>query len=166
MLTMAAIISLIHQKATEHGIDPLMLQAMAQVESGLNPWAIRYEPNYRYILSPLEWASKLRITKESEEMMQKSSLGLLQVMGALARELGHKDHLTQLFDPELNINYSCAYLKRQMKRFDKVDQLIASYNAGTPRWDSFQGDWENGEYVKKVMKEWDRLKAAQTVKTP
>jgi soluble lytic murein transglycosylase-like protein len=158
VLTTAAIIALIQAKAIEHDVDPLLLQAICKVESNFNPWAIRYEPDYRYTINPMDWGHKLGITPQSEEFLQKSSLGLCQVMGALARELGHSDHLSQLFIPALNLNYACKYLKRQMKRFQKQDQLISSYNAGTPRWNHGESRWENQVYVNKVQAEMQRIR--------
>ena len=72
-------------------------------ESGADPHAIRYEPGWKYLYNTDKFAKKCRITEATESVLQSCSLGLMQDMGTVARELGHTENLVTLFYPQTGI---------------------------------------------------------------
>ena len=156
-----AIVALIHQKAIEHSCDPELLQAIVQIESAYNPNATRYEPNYKWIFHPRDHAEALGIKYEDELRLQMSSLGLAQVMGALARELGLKEHLTELLKPKANLDYACKYLRKLMVRYGSNEaSIISAYNAGTAK-KRLSGMYYNQTYVDKVSRVLEDIRRAR-----
>lgn len=131
------------------GLDQDLIAAIIQVESGGNKFAMRYEPNYKWTYYTRECASRYGIDLATEEMMQKCSFGPMQVMGAVAREFGFTGYMTELCSNDLGIYYGCKHLKRLSERFANEADLIASYNAGSPRKTS-GGFYENQQYLDKV----------------
>lgn len=99
---------LLHQAASDFGLQPALLKAIMAAESGFNPAAV----------SP------------------KGAIGLMQVMPATAEryglQAGAKKSLQQkLADPQTNIRLSARYLRDLTRLFPGQPELvIASYNAG------------------------------------
>ncbi len=61
---------------------------------------------------------------------QRTSLGLMQIMGAVARERGFKGpRLTDLLDPASGLEWGCKHLAALCRRFDFEDAITA-YNGG------------------------------------
>lgn len=160
--------------ASRHGLPPDLVTAIVAVESAGNPWAWNPEPRYRYYWdvrtntffrapSPQELASErppadfraLGGDPDQEWWAQAASWGLMQVMGAVAREYGFEaPYLTKLLDPLPNLEYGCRHLARLRNRYLRQhgwDGVIAAYNAGSPR-KSEAGLWGNQPYVDKVRK--------------
>lgn len=89
--------------AERHDIDPLLLHAIAHVESRHNTQAV----------SPA------------------GARGLMQVMPATAKRFGLKDPVRELMQAPLNVEASAAYLKTLQARFGNDLRLVlAAYNAG------------------------------------
>lgn len=114
------------------GLDPLLIQAIVEHESGGNVWAVRYEPAWKWFVTPETHAARLGITADTEKQLQSMSLGPMQVMGAVARELGFKGLLTELLGAEAGINYGCLKLKSLLVRYGNEDDAISAYNQGSP----------------------------------
>jgi len=165
--------------AARHNLPPLLVIAIIEQESGGNLWAWNPEPHYRYLwdvrlnrafrtLSPEERASEtpppdfpcLAGDRDQEWWGQAASWGLMQVMGAVAREHGYRGaYLPELCDPELNLDYGCRHLVSLRLRFYGAhgwEGVIAAYNAGSPR-KTAHGQFENQRYVDEVLA---RLKGA------
>lgn len=141
--------------ATQHGINPLLVAAIIEVESAGNPWAMRFEPTWPYYID-----EHVRGVSEDTELMQQStSWGLMQVMGTTARELGcDAPFLSALCEPKVGIEFGCRYLARQLERYDGNEvAAVAAYNAGTAR-ESEDGGWVNQSYVNKVWSAYGRLR--------
>lgn len=144
---------IIIKKANKYRLPPQLVRAIIKVESSNNNYAIRYEKNYRWLYKPEKFAGALQ-TLDTEKYMQKCSLGLMQVMGAVAREHGCDDtFLSKLFDPEINLEYGCKYLSILKRRFGDMTDCIAAYNAGSPR-KLDDGSYVNQKYVDRVLKNW------------
>lgn len=142
------------------GIDWAMGLAIAEVESDFNPWAVRFEPNWKYPYQVDKMARSMNpvITSATEGVLQATSWGVMQLMGTVARELGYRDHLTRLVDPALNISLGLRHLARLKRTGYTVDDWIASYNAGSPK--KFpNGIYANQAYVDKVGRAWERWKS-------
>lgn len=137
-------------------ITPELVLAIIKVESNFNSSAVRYEPNYTYLVSP-HAVKPVECSYRTEIELQKMSWGLMQVMGAVAREYGFRGWLTRLLSPDHNIYYGITHLKmlekrgiEMTKRYRKhhygLNDLISDYN---------DGDWrkrDNVLYISKVKK--------------
>ncbi len=164
---------LLQQTAARHGLSPLLVSAVVQVESEGNPYAWNPEPHYRWFWdvrrnAPFRTLTQAEIENETpprdfptlagdrdqEWWAQQASWGLMQVMGAVARELGYnRKYLTQLIDAEDSLEYGCRKLLQLKGRFFEGrgwPGVIAAYNAGSPRVDG-AGRYVNQGYVDKVM---------------
>jgi soluble lytic murein transglycosylase-like protein len=149
--------ALISAAAKSHALPESLIAALVRVESGGDPWAVRYEPLFydRYCHNQPVIA-KPPCTLATERRLRACSFGLMQIMGQTARERGFTGtFLTSLCDPETNLDMGCRHLTWLCQRYfdrDGWDGVIAAYNAGSPR--PGKGGWkfENQPYVDKVRK--------------
>lgn len=147
----ASIPDLIAAAAATHGLPQEIVAAVVQVESGGNPWATRFEAKYPYLwdvnanaamrtvwqYTPLGGFPSLRgCSGHTEWASQKTSWGLMQVMGAVARERGFRGvFLSQLCDPATGLDIGCKHLKHLYSRHHDGrgwKGVLAAYNAGSP----------------------------------
>jgi soluble lytic murein transglycosylase-like protein len=133
-----------------HDIDPEIVAALITQESNWDPWVARYEPTYSYLYKPDEFAKKNKITRLTEECLQKVSFGLGQIMGAVAREMGHEDSLLKMSDPKINVDIMCKYLNRLENSSKSTDDIIAMYNGGKGALQKVDGKYKNQSYVDSV----------------
>lgn len=129
------------------GINPHWLMAIIQQESAWNPFAIRYELTYRYLYHPELFKIN---TLNTELIAQRTSWGLGQLMGAVARELGHLGYLSELLDPKTNIYYMCLLISRCMKTSSQQSDIFAMYNGGEGALRLINGKYPNQTYVDSV----------------
>ena len=132
-----------------YGIEPDLVYGICQKESGFVPEAVRYEDGYRYLFDP----SRVRprgCSLDTEIVMQKTSWGVMQVMGGVLRELGFTGWMTGIVgDIPAQVDYGCRHLGRFIRRYGLPD-AIAAYNAGSPRQNE-AGVLVNQEYVDAVL---------------
>ena len=114
----------------EHGLEPALLLALMQVESGFNPSA----------------------------RSSQGALGLMQVQPfsgqLMARELGITWRgKSTLLDPEQNIRIGAAYLARMHETFRDLELSLAAYNVGPGRLQEILegGKRPTGVYARKVQ---------------
>ena len=151
---------LVTEECKRQGLEPFLVHSIIQVESSQDPWVIRYEPNFKWTLpvaKSMNFAKGWGVNLETEMIAQKTSWGLMQVMGAVARELGLVGPLTKLITPEVGIEYGCKQLKRLKERNKKFEDLVSAYNMGTAKKDS-KGKYLNQNYVTKVLAFYDNYK--------
>jgi soluble lytic murein transglycosylase-like protein len=141
----------IREVASETNIPWNLLAAIVQTESGGNPYAARFEPDYKYYFKVKEFAKQNQITDITETVLQKTSWGLCQLMGGLCRELGHTGSLLEVLDQELNLKLCAKHLLNLIKKHPERDAMLAAYNAGSPIKDLKTGKYRNQEYVDKVL---------------
>ena len=111
------------------GLDPVLVWAVVEQESSWRPDATRYEEHYRWLVVPAEGCGLP--DGQAEIRGQRTSWGLMQVMGAVARELGLSGPFEALLRPGLGLEYGCRYLARQLRVTDgDVRGALASYNSG------------------------------------
>ena len=103
-------LNIIYSRAAEFKIDPLIVASIIWVESKGFVYAARFEPNYKYTFRVDHFAKYQGITKTTELNLQKTSFGLMQIMGATARWLKYDGALPALYKPENNIYWGCKYL--------------------------------------------------------
>lgn len=149
--------------ASKHGIPEQLLRAIVHVESAGDPWAMRFEPGYRWLWDvrasqpyrgdPQSLPAPAFVSRDTELTGQRTSWGLMQVMGAVARELGYRGrYLSALCDPDMGMEYGCRHLVALHRRFGSQgwEAVAAAYNAGSPRRDSSTGRWVNQAYIDRV----------------
>lgn len=132
--------------AEPHGLDTDLVLAVVAQESSGRPGAWNPEPHYRWFWD-ISANSPFRVVTDSEVASQRppddfdgddaewwgqqSSWGLLQVMGAVARERGFAAvDLPDLCVPWIGIRYGIAQLVHLRKRFGSGDDMLATYNGG------------------------------------
>jgi len=126
----AAVDQIIASKSTQYNVDESLIRAVIQQESN---WDI----NARL------WEPKLNTP----------SIGLMQVLVTTASSVaGTLIAEDQLYDPNINIDIGVKYLGMLQNQFGSqgLQAVIASYNAGSPRFTS-EGSFINQDYVDKVM---------------
>ena len=114
-------------KAALYGLDPALVCAVCEQESGWDCWAMRYEPAFfvRYI------AHQPNLT-DTERQARATSWGLMQVMGEVARELGfsHK-FLAMLCDPDICLTVGCNKLSKCLAAAGGVEaEALMKWNGG------------------------------------
>ena len=83
-----------------------------------------------------DWQSKFpqwpHIDYKSTITLQKSSIGLCQVMGSTAIDMGFNDVTTKMTLPEVSLEYGVKYWYLQSKRFDITNplEIYFAYNTG------------------------------------
>lgn len=157
----------VHAKAA--GLRPELVTAVVEQESSTNRWAWRPEPAYRYLwnvktkapfrtLSNWEQATEiappdfpyLGASRNQEWWGQQASWGLMQVMGAVARERGWTGHyFPELCDPDVGLIVGCRHLSALLA-WAKGDERLAlrAYNAGFAP--SAQGDAYAAEVLARI----------------
>lgn len=157
------IVKMIRQVAEECGLEINFVMAIASVESNFDYQARRFEPKWEYWYQLSAFSEQNGITALTEQTDQATSWGVMQVMGTVCRELGHKSKLTDVLeDPILGIRYGCKKLIQIQKRYEDEDAVISAYNAGSARRNknplSVGLQWSNQEYVNKVKASLTRLR--------
>jgi soluble lytic murein transglycosylase-like protein len=151
------ILEIVKAKAQEHHLDDKLLRALVLQESSGDQNAKRYEPDYKWLYFPEKCAHSLSISTDVETRNQKTSWGLMQVMGAVAREDGFCDHLEHLCLPEVGLEHGCILLKRLLSRDGySVDDAVSAYNQGTRR-KTPGGFYLNQKYVNEVFQKYREL---------
>ena len=148
-MTVMEMEKLAEELAKFHQLDHILVGAIIDTESNWDTFAIRHESHYKYILNAEIHAKRCRTTQNTEIMLQSCSLGLMQVMGGVARELLWNDPLPRLFEPEIGIKLGCMKLEQLSKRHKLQEDIIAAYNAGSPR--KIGSIYTNQGYVNKVL---------------
>ena len=128
-----ALAPLITETAAEFGIDPLLLHAVAHVESRHDARAVSHA----------------------------GARGLMQVMPATARRFGVGNPEHALFDAQVNLRASAAFLQQLRQRYgDDLRLTLAAYNAGEGAVSTYGGVPpypETQAYVRNVMAVYRRL---------
>jgi soluble lytic murein transglycosylase-like protein len=137
------LIEVVRVVASAHGLDPVLVAAIVQKESSWNPWAMRYEPGYRWLYPSRSEVYRSGVASlETEKAHQMTSWGLMQVMGAVARERGCTfPFMSGLCLPEMGVEYGCRHLVWLRDRWslhgdERLCDLISAYNAGRPTPDN------------------------------
>ena len=120
-----ALDALARRAAAQHGLAESLVCAIAEQESGWDPWAIRYEPGFfdRYVPKNLS---------ATEAHARAFSWGVMQVMGQVARENGFTGkYLSELSDPESGLEIGCRVLKAKWtKAGGDLRQTLLHWNGG------------------------------------
>jgi soluble lytic murein transglycosylase-like protein len=129
------LLALAHKSALTQSLDPALVCAVVEQESGWNTWAMRYEPAFftKYV-APLYTNNKITAT---EAWARGFSWGLMQVMGQVARESGFEStFLSSLCDAETGLTIGCKVLRRKFDaaRGDLTQALLAWNGGSNPNY--------------------------------
>jgi soluble lytic murein transglycosylase-like protein len=143
-MTKEEMIAAARAAAARHGLDPALVCAVVEQESGWNQWAMRYEAAFRIrYVAP----QKLPIT---EEIARSISWGLMQVMGQVAREAGFQGNfLSELCDAEAGLEWGCKVLAKKLAETGDPARAL-------PLWNG-RG---NAEYATQVLARTNRYETA------
>lgn len=166
--------ALIQGAAGEKQLPPPIVRALVIQESGGRVWAWNPEPRYRYLwdvnerrpfqrrltetellskFPPKDFPAPAGVDADAEWWGQQASWGLMQIMGAVARECGYAGaFLGGLYEPAVNLEIGCRHLKGLARRYLATagwPGVVAAYNAGSPRVTA-NGKFENQKYVDSV----------------
>ena len=141
-LSKQEILNLVDLAAYNYSLEPKLIRAIAITESNLNPYAVRYEKAFKYLFQVDELAKKVGCTKNTMHSMQKTSWGIMQVMGAVAYENGlaeRKDEnerwASAMLNPILSIDVGCSFIREKVLKKSGLNpkSIYAVYNAGSIR---------------------------------
>ncbi len=138
-------------KALKYHLDEKLMDAIIQVESNYNFYAVRFEAKTDYLNNPARFAKLNFTTISSEQTLQHFSWGLFQIMGFLARDLEFLGPMPSLCDVDTNLELGCKFLSKLGKKYHSVTDIISAFNAGVPAKDPSTGKYINQLYVDKVL---------------
>ena len=150
----------IEDASDQSGIPENVIAAIALTESSGNRYAVRFEKDYKYTFEIKKCALIAQTTDTTEMMLQMTSWGYMQVMGAVARELGLPGSILTLLEPQINFKFACLLLKRLAKKYRDRSDIFAAYNAGSVIKKT-DGKYQNQEYVDRVI---DHLNAVNAIR--
>jgi soluble lytic murein transglycosylase-like protein len=130
---------------------------LIKTESNFDPNAIRFEQNYQWLFATKSLSKELRCSEDTMINMQKTSWGLVQIMGAVACEIGFKGWCTKLCVPEINLNWGCEYLRRIILKQNLLDPLdiYAAWNHGSAK--KIKGIYVNDAAVQRFKAHYDLI---------
>lgn len=145
--------------ANEYCLDERVIRAVISIESDWRIYAARYEPGYLWTYEVKRMSEIVGCTTETMKIMQKTSYGLMQVMGAVYLEYADKEgEVTSplcLVTPALGIRYGCMHLASKANTYTNPLDLYAAYNAGSVR--KVDGKYVNQRAVSKFEKAYKNL---------
>lgn len=176
--------------AGKYRLDPDLVQAICEQESTYRPNAWNPEPRFRWFwdvrrnkpfrpITPIEALSKfppkdfpapVGVDADAEYWGQQASWGLMQVMGAVARQMGFKGaFLTETLNPTINLDLGGDYFQLLLHQMtaraapgigDRVvlASTLADWNGGPSGNlpDLIQD--RNRDYASDVLKRYDRIR--------
>jgi len=166
---------LVEAIAAPHGLDVDLVLAIIAQESRGRAAAWNPEPRYRWVAHwetgeawpitdaqatmktpPPDFPHPPGVDADAEFLGQQASWGLLQVMGAVARERGFRGtDLPALCEPWRGLYYGVAQLVYLRKRFGTGDDLLATYNGGPA------AKGKNRDYVAAVHRRLEEIGASR-----
>ncbi len=117
----------VERTAKKYGVDPLFIWSIMKQESGFDP-------------SATSWVG---------------ASGLMQLMPTTAADeakiIGKEKY--SLYSARDNIELGASHISRLIKRYGRLDQVAAAYNAGAGnvnRWNSDRADWEADAWMEAI----------------
>lgn len=115
-----------------YGLDPALVCAVCEQESGWNVWAMRYEPAFQ-----VRYVNKIPNISDTERIARSTSWGLMQLMGQVAREKGFSHtFLAMLCDPDIGLSMGVRKLKECLDEEggDEAKALLRWNGGGNPEY--------------------------------
>ncbi len=150
--------------AKKYALKKLLLKAVAEVESGMNQTAYRYEPGFwaKYMKDNPEW-------KDKDPSVVSASYGLCQLMWSTAWGLGFRGTQEDLWNPVINVELGGKLLRVLIDKVRKraawtdsrlwdIEIALACYNGGAFGNPDEKGNLRNQRYVDRVLDAYVLLK--------
>ena len=118
---------------SKYGVSPALILAHIKQESSFNPNAYRNEP-----------------------AINDASMGLMQMLVRTAKSFDSGATLDKLRNPEYSIDLGTQYISQNLRKWPKLQDAIAAYNAGVPRLDE-EGYYVNSKGDRMVQKYVDKV---------
>lgn len=126
----------INRAAKKYEIPTRFVMAIIAQESMCNPFRTRKEPKWKYFTDksgkPISEKSATTFLEPQEIELQRTSMGLMQVMGSVAREMGYFGKLEDLLNVETNLDWGCKKLRMLINKHKTLQDAAEAYNAGKP----------------------------------
>lgn len=153
----------IREAADVHGHPRELLRAMVQQESTFQPYRNRFEQDFydTYVKGrKLDYVPPLCLPI-TEALGRATSWGLLQVMGATARQFGFRGWFPELCIPEVGLEWGCRYLADLRRKFggEGWPVVVRAYNGG-PGGRHNEANEYPGEVLQKLGGRWPDVPAA------
>lgn len=142
----------IDKYSVKFDVSSSLIRAIIYIESRGDITAIRYEPQ----LKKAKWYNKNLSFKNKKDDFTYCSYGLMQILFATAKALGYKGTPINLYNIKDNIYYGTKYIKNLIKRYGNTEDVISSYNQGTPKKNA-KGKYKNQQYVNAVSRHMRKL---------
>lgn len=154
--------NMIDVSARSYDMDVNLIAAMVMQETGGGAWKTEFEPDFKYLYKVTEFALGRGITEITETIHQKTSWGLLQIMGASAREIGFRGDIPELARPAVGLKWGCIKLRAVFDKYGKNAQadIAAAWNHGSAQKKP-DGTYVNQKYVVGVMRYYTDLTGGQ-----
>jgi soluble lytic murein transglycosylase-like protein len=125
---------LIQRAAARHGLPAQVLAGLVCQESGGIPWAIRFEPRYRWLVWEIirrPAAAWRLMSRDTREWSQRVSWGPCQIMGAVAVERGFRGWPPELCQWDVGLHYGAKHLAWCLRRRGgDMHRALLRYNGG------------------------------------
>ena len=138
---------LVEQVALETDIPAELLHAICEVESNFRTKAFKRNDGGRTNHA----FGVCQVLRRTGEMVLKTKMNGCKKNYKWTPKSKRTKDACPLFDPHTNITAAALYLKTQMNRYKTLEDLIASYNAGSIRRNKKSGDYINRHYINKVF---------------
>ena len=128
-----ALVNLAKDQAKQLLLDPALVCAVVEQESGWNPWAMRFEPMFlaHYVKPSLPEAPT------TGEIARATSWGLMQIMGQVALESGFEGRFySELCDPAVGLLWGSKKLQHCLdaRGGDQEKALLMWNGGGNPEY--------------------------------
>ena len=120
----------------------IVISVIATLISFSNKFPLKYKDEIikysnEYELDPSFVASIINTESSFKEdtVSSQGAIGLMQIMPQTAKYISNlmgetRFNTEMLFDPEININYGCYYLRYLLSKFEDEKVTLSAYNAG------------------------------------
>lgn len=121
--------------AESYQLPLVIVNGIVMVESGGNPFAMRFEQAFydHYIKGkPLSFIPA-GCSRDTEAICRATSFGLMQIMGETARNVGFRGWPGELLSPLVGLEWGCRYLRRLADRYlaeGGWPMVCRAYNGG------------------------------------
>lgn len=152
MFLLDDLIKLARRECKIRKIDRKIISTIITIESSWRTESARYERYFTWIMDEEKFAKLHGINEATEIIFQKTSWGLMQVMGGTARDVGYNGWLPNLCDPVIGVRVGCEYFVKVCSEYVNLEDQFAAYNGGRGAIKrNSDGHYINQDYVDKAM---------------
>lgn len=133
------------------GIESGLLEAIATIESKLNPYVVNVQGR-GYQFRSLQEAARF-VEKKIDQGIQNISVGPMQLHVPSHRR--HFPSIEAMIDPYKNITYAARLFKKLKKQYGSCEKAVRYYHSANPD--------ANRRYKDRVFGAWSRIKSRQKI---